>query len=95
MPCEALLKKGPLAFAYEVLPHVLEKHNATGKHPTAVGVLKFFLRMNVVFIQDAAATLILHANRWEHPVLNELAFSESPEFEVRSTFVTSCAIFQN
>ena len=82
LPSEELLKKGPFSFALAVLEEVLSAHNESGKHPTAVGVLKFSIRLNTVFIQDSAAMLILHEGRSEHPVLNELAIFESAAFEV-------------
>jgi Centromere DNA-binding protein complex CBF3 subunit, domain 2 len=51
-------------------------------HPTCMYVLKFFIELNRVFLQDTAAMLVLHPERQHHPLFRELPLFASDEYIV-------------
>ena len=53
-----------------------------GDHPTTMYVLRFFLQLNTVFIQDATAMVVLHPERMDHPIYRELALFSTPAWSV-------------
>jgi hypothetical protein len=72
-----------LAFVQE---EILDQSVPDLKKPlTAFRFLKFMNFINTVFLQDAAAMMILHPGRASHPLFNLECFKR-PEFEVRGEF---------
>ncbi|CAB9531148.1 unknown protein [Seminavis robusta] len=79
MPSQQLLNLCPLAFAFDMLPQVQAQD---GNHPTAEATLSFFQELCVVFLQDAAAMLILGEaeERQLHPIFQEMPIFKLPIF---------------
>ena len=69
-----LLRSAPLGWVY-----VCEDQRAM-QHPTALYLMQFFMRLNEVFLQDAAAMMVLHADRAEHPLFGSLQVFATEEF---------------
>jgi hypothetical protein len=53
-----------------------------GKHMTAISLLRFFMDLNKIFLQDAAAMMVLHPEREEHALFNEMPCFLCDEFKV-------------
>lgn len=96
IPDNDLLRATPIGkWCYDGLDGVLEA-SKDGDNQTAIHTLRFFCELNKIFIQDAAAMLVLHPDRQSHPIFNELAVFSTVEFEVRdivgSRFLLLCMI---
>ena len=82
-PPEDLLLTTPIGkWCYRALDEVLEASTA-GENQTAILTLRFFCDMNRVFLQDAAAMMVLHPERESHPLFHEIALFSSESFKVR------------
>jgi hypothetical protein len=89
-----LLRMTPISeWLYNITPQVLEEAGST--HPTCLNVLKFFAFINKVFIQDAAATMILYPERATHPIFREIPLFASTEYNVSFQYLwkTSLQVF--
>jgi Centromere DNA-binding protein complex CBF3 subunit, domain 2 len=92
MPSQALCKMTPLgSFAYRAL-NELVKTDLEGKHQTAYETLRFFCDLSVIFLQDAAAMLLLHPDRGGHQMYDMACFASS-EFQVRRMFCCWLLVF--
>ena len=69
----------PLGWVYGTYEAVMEDPRSTVHH-TAPYVLRFFIKMNEVMLQDAAAMQVLHPERCFHPFFDSLALFQSKEF---------------
>jgi Centromere DNA-binding protein complex CBF3 subunit, domain 2 len=82
IPDDDLLRATPMgAWCYDALREVMEL-SVDGKNQTAIHTLKFFCELNKIFIQDAAAMLLLHPDRERHPLFNEIPVFSSDQFVV-------------
>jgi hypothetical protein len=78
---DELLRMTPIGeWIYDITPLVSER--AKSDHPTCLHVLNFFAKMNEIFLQDAAAMLILHPDRAGHPIFEQMPLFASQQFEV-------------
>ena len=85
IPEEALLRKTPIGeWCYDALEQLLEA-DVEGQHQTAMHVLRWFCDINEIFLQDAAAMLILHPDRGEHVLFEVLPVFHSDEWKVRAS----------
>lgn len=85
---ESLLRATPLGkWCYDALEGVVER-SENGENPTAIHTLKFFCEINKIFLQDAAAMLLLHPERADHPLFNELTVFSSSEFKVGCSLIS-------
>jgi hypothetical protein len=69
-PPDCLLLSTPLGFIYNVHEQ-LRVDPRTNDHPTAMFVVRFFMEMNRIFVQDMTAMAVLHPDRTEHPIYRE------------------------
>lgn len=79
-------------WAYTALEGVTEAavRAGNGKHQTAFQVLKFLTVLNECFLQDAAAMMVLHPERANHPIF-DLDVFRTTQFEVCPIcFVLAC-----
>lgn len=53
-----------------------------GKNMTAISFLRFFIELNKIFLQDAAAMVALHDDRNEHAMFQKMPCFQSNEFKV-------------
>jgi hypothetical protein len=60
-------------------------HETRARHPTAIESLSFFWELNIIFVQDALATMVLHPEWQFHPLFTELDVFEMEAFQVSST----------
>ena len=74
-----LLRSSPLGWVYDIYEAVMEDPRSSVQH-TAPYVLRFFMKLNVVMLQDAAAMQILYPDRCSHPFFETLAVLQSNEF---------------
>jgi len=71
-PSQVLLMATPIGeWAYDACESVRSYTHEVGKASTAVQALHFFMDLNEVFLQDAAALLVLQPERQTHPILHE------------------------
>ena len=84
MPSESLKIRTQLgAWCYTAYEAVKAASTAAGgKHQTDVQVLKFLCHLNMVFLQDAAATLHRDPERAEHAMYAKIPVLRSTEFLV-------------
>jgi Centromere DNA-binding protein complex CBF3 subunit, domain 2 len=81
MPSQELCEMTPLgSFAYAALNELVAT-DLEGKHQTAYETLRFFCDLSVIFLQDAAAMMVLHPERSSHSVYDMMCFTSS-EFQV-------------
>jgi hypothetical protein len=81
MPPQALLNATPIGcWSYSMLDQ-LTAYDVNGKHPTAFKTLRFFCDLSVIYLQDAAAMILLHPERKSHPVF-DLPLFATTEFNV-------------
>jgi len=79
---ETLLEATPIGeWVYEAYENVRSTSIETGKGKTAVQVLRFFMDLNEVFLQDAAALFVLDADRHTHPLFAQLPVFQKAEFK--------------
>jgi Centromere DNA-binding protein complex CBF3 subunit, domain 2 len=77
---DELLHSTPIGkWCYDALSGVLELSN-DGDNQTAIHTLKFFCKLNEIFIQDAAAMLLLHPERENHVIFREIAVCGTDAF---------------
>jgi len=94
-PPECLWRLTPMSeWAQDAYAAVREEALCTGKHWTAVQVLHFFCQLNVVFLQDAAATLALYPERACHPVF-ELPVFLTADFKEYTTLMGQSLATEN
>ena len=80
VPDDELLRMTPIGrWCYDALDAVMEL-TTDGENQTTISTLKFFCAINTIFLQDAAAMMILHPERKEHPLFDELAVFAAPQF---------------
>jgi hypothetical protein len=53
-----------------------------GKHMTAISFLRFFIELNKIFLQDAAAMIALHPEREKHAFFQKMPCFLSDQFKV-------------
>jgi hypothetical protein len=76
-----LLRSTPIGrWCYDALSGVLSISNH-GDNQTAIHTLKFFCKLNEIFLQDAAAMLILIPERANHAIFRELAVFDTEAFK--------------
>lgn len=78
---DSLLRCSPFGWAEKAWDAVRE-HPDCSDNPTCVKVLEFFKHLNKVFFQDAAAMLVLHPDRGDHPFFHHLAVLQTDAFKV-------------
>ena len=74
-----LLRSTSLGWVYDVYDAVMEDPRSAVQH-TAPYVLRFFMKLNEVMLQDAAAMQILHPQRCNHPLFESLVVFQTKEF---------------
>jgi Centromere DNA-binding protein complex CBF3 subunit, domain 2 len=85
-PPDELLLSTPIgAWVYKMWDEAI-KDPGIEDHPTAMHVLRFFMMLNRVFIQDATAMVVLHTERMDHPLYREMPLFSSQQFMVSSTW---------
>ena len=57
-------------------------HAPPGKKMTVISFLKFFIELNKIFLQDAAAIVALHPERKDHSIFQKMPCFLSEEFKV-------------
>lgn len=82
MPPESLLRSTPMGSWIYATHDAVSKDTRSADHPTTMYVLRFFMQMNLIFVQDATAMLVLHPERIDHAIYREFALFSSAEFEV-------------
>jgi hypothetical protein len=87
-PPMSLLSKTPLGWVYSVNDTLMDRHDIQD-HPTLMYVMRFFIQMNVIFVQDTTAMAVLHPERMNHPIYREFPLFSSRDWLVR-TFVYCC-----
>ena len=81
IPDDDLLRATPIGrWCYDALEAVLEA-STEGDNQTAIHTLRFFCELNKIFLQDAAAMMILHPDREDHPLFHELAVFGTDAFK--------------
>jgi Centromere DNA-binding protein complex CBF3 subunit, domain 2 len=81
-PPEELLLQTPIGkWVYEAYDAVTEA-GRPGKHMTAISFLRFFIELNKIFLQDAAATIALHPERENHGLFQKMPCFLSDTFKV-------------
>jgi hypothetical protein len=84
MPSQELCEMTPLgSFSYGMLRELVDL-DLVGTHQTAYETLRFFCDLSVIFLQDAAAMMLLHPERATHQLFNMDCF-HSDEYKVRLT----------
>jgi len=63
------------------LAGVTEAASNTGKHSTALQVLRFFAELNKIYLQDAAAMIALTPSRANHPMFKDIIVFRTDEFK--------------
>ena len=80
-PPKELLQKTPIGqWVYKALDD-LKKKDTHWKSVTAHHMLSFFVKLNMILLQDAVALLVVHPNRASHPIFLVLPVFRSAEFE--------------
>ena len=69
----------PLGWVYDTYKAVMEDPRSRVQH-TAPYVLRFFMKLNEVMLQDSAAMQVLHPERCNHPFFESLAVLQTKEF---------------
>jgi hypothetical protein len=93
-PPKELLLTTPLGkWVYGACEAVTEASDA-GQCMTAICTLRFFVQLNKIFLQDAAAMQVLFPERADHALFNEMPCFQSDLFEVRSEFASASERFQ-
>jgi Centromere DNA-binding protein complex CBF3 subunit, domain 2 len=83
-PPKELLLQTPIGkWVYDIYDEITEVAEP-GKHMTAICMLRFFIEINKIFMQDAAAIIALYPERADHALFKEMPCFVSDEFEVRS-----------
>jgi len=79
---EELLYSTPIGkWCYTAYDDVMEHSQLNdGSNQTAVEVLKFFCELNTIYIQDAAAMMILYPEQCNHPMFKEVPVFQSELF---------------
>ncbi|MGL5936676.1 MAG: hypothetical protein ACRCZI_13765, partial [Cetobacterium sp.] len=81
-PPEDLLLQTPIGkWVYEAYAGVSECAEA-GKKMTAISFLRFFIELNKIFLQDAAAMVALHPERQDHALFQKMPCFLTEEFKV-------------
>jgi len=81
-PSQVLLMATPIGeWAYNAYELVRSCTHEVGKASTAVQALHFFMDLNEVFLQDAAALLLLQPERQTHPMFQQLPVFHMEEFK--------------
>jgi hypothetical protein len=71
----------PLGWVYDTYESVM-KDPRSQIHHTAPNVLRFFMKLNEVMLQDAAAMQLLHPERCSHALFQTLPVFQTKEFAV-------------
>jgi hypothetical protein len=87
-PNELLLQTPIGQWVYGAFEGVTEAADP-GKKMTAISMLRFFIQLNKIFLQDAAAMIVLHPEREEHALFKKMPCFLSSEFKV-STVCDFC-----
>ena len=74
-----LLRSTSLGWVYEAYEAVMNDSRSCVQH-TAPYVLRFFMKLNKVMLQDSAAMQILHPERCNHPFFDSLAVFATREY---------------
>jgi len=81
-PPESLLKATPMGeWIYDAYESVCAENFHTGKGQTAVQVLMFFVTIDEIFSQDAAAMVVTTPDRFTHPMFIQLRVFQMDEFK--------------
>lgn len=81
MPTDELLRMTPIGcWVYDAFVGVQDQ--AGSSKQTCLQVLNFLCEMNKVFLQDAAAMLVLHPDRGDSDLFQELPLFNTPQFTV-------------
>jgi hypothetical protein len=81
-PPEDLLTQTPIGkWVYQAYDAVTEAAGP-GKHMTAISFLRFFIELNKIFLQDAAAMIALHPEREKHALFQKMPCFLSEQFKV-------------
>ena len=75
-----LLRATPLGWVYDTYAAVMEDPRSQTQH-TAPFVLRFFMKLNQVMLQDAAAMQLMHSDRCSHPFFESLVVFQTKEFD--------------
>lgn len=82
-PSPELRRMTPMGcWCYNSLQDLTES-SEPGQHKTAIKFLSFLCYLNDVWLQDAAAMMVLHPDREAHPMFQDLTVFGTVEFEVR------------
>jgi hypothetical protein len=81
MPSQELLDATPFGFAFKMIDQV-NAEDPHGSHRTAFQMLRFFMDMAVIFLQDSAAMMVQFPARSNHPMFHEIPLFSSDEFQV-------------
>jgi hypothetical protein len=84
-PPEVLLLSTPVGIWVYSLHEELMKDSRIADHPTAMFVVRFFMEMNRIFLQDMTAMAVLHPERMEHAM-----YREFPLFQSTQWLVSTC-----
>lgn len=89
MPSQELCDMTPIGkWCYKAL-FALGESDPNGQHQTALEVLRWFCDLCVIFLQDAAAMMVLHPERSECSLFSVLPLFETQEFKVRGRIDTN------
>ena len=81
-PPESLLKATPIGgWCYDSYDAVVQAAEP-GKHQTAINTLAFFKELNRIFLQDAAATMVLAPDRGTHQMFLTMPVLQTDDFKV-------------
>ena len=92
-PDEVLLKTPIGKWVYRVYEGLTEACEP-GKCMTAICFLRFFIEINRIFVQDAAAMIALFPERADHALFNEMTCFQCNEFKVSECTVAILANLQ-
>jgi hypothetical protein len=86
-PLDEVMLSTPIGqWAYES-HNVLKESPEVGNHMTALCTLRLFIDLNKIFVQDAAAMMVIFPERAEHAIFNEMPCFQCSEFEVRKNWI--------
>jgi hypothetical protein len=92
-PPMELLRSTPIGlWVYDANEAVMNDSRAADR-PTTVYVIRFFMEMNRIFLQDAAAMLALFPERSDHAMFRDIALFSSIEFAVSCSERTKYNMF--
>jgi hypothetical protein len=80
-PPDCLLLSTPIGWIYNLNDELI-KDSRIDDHPTAMFVVRFFIDMNRIFLQDMTAMAVLHPDRTDHPIYREFPLFQSTQWEV-------------